>query len=392
MKRKLLAWGDSIFAKTGFGRVSKEILTRLTKDWDVTLVGINHFDLKAKHPDIHVIPARVDGGSPYGEDHVFKLYKEGDFDACFILNDIDVTYLLLQRFLQAKHYREVANKPPIPIIYYFPIDGPVIDHLDFLKVADVNVTFTKWGRDIIQGCLPEQPVTVIPHGVDTTTFCELSPEERVQYRKAIYNVYDDRTVLISVNRNSKRKDLFQLMQACHTLKKEGSPTLLYLHAKIREDDLDLVQMSRCLGLEYGKDILFPDDTLLDCSDSVLNKMYNGADVVVSSARKGGWELSNYEGACAGLPVVCPDYGPFHENMQGWGYLFPISSYVWTPGDFRGYGYFSHPADISRHVRQAIRGLKKGTASKKIKAGREWASRHTWDVIHPRWEEIFNGIR
>lgn len=388
--KKLLAWSDSIFAHTGFGRVSKELLTRLSATWDITQVAINHFDDTKTHPRIKIKPARM-GTSPFGESIFFQEYQAGDYQACFILNDIDVSSAFMPSFIRAKHHRLTAGNPHLPIVNYFPIDGPMLGFTGFTSFADVNVTFTNWGREIVKKLNPTTDIGVIGHGIDTQTFrSKYTPAQRKSLREKVYRVHDDRLILISVNRNSKRKDLFQSMQACAQLNEKGQPTLLYLHAETEDDGFNLIQMSKALNLNFGAEILFPTKELLSCSDTDLNTLYSGADIVVSTARRGGWELSNYEGAAAGLPVVCPDYGPFTENMSDWGYLFPVTSQVWTPGDVRGPSYYSNPNDVVHKILEAKKDLDSGAFIQKQKKAKTWLAAHTWDNIWTQWQGIFNA--
>lgn len=397
--RHALIWGDSPHALTGFGRVVKKIINAFPSNWEFTVVGINHPDrlhTESSDPRIKkIIPTSIRSkGSPLGEEIAVSCYRDNLYDVFFIVNDLDVTHSLTKRFNAIKEMYHLTQSKWCPIVYYFPVDGPMLGNVDFLQISDISVTYTDWGHELIKDLLPPNfPVRVIPHGTDTTTFTPLSREIKHRTRRELFHVFNENKFIISnVNNNTQRKDLFQSIQAVRLLINDGVPALLYLHTRTPCDGYDLRCMVRSLNLDYGKDVIFATPELLKASDKKLNEIYNASDCFLTTARREGWGLSATEAASAGCPIVAPNFGPFNENFHDHGgYLYPISSLIWNQHDSRGYGHFGTADTIKDKLHEVYQERGKTPQLHRIAKARQHLSTQTWKKINEQWVGIFNYV-
>jgi glycosyltransferase involved in cell wall biosynthesis len=119
--------------------------------------------------------------------------------------------------------------------------------------------------------------------------------------------------------------------------------MMYVHAAAQDNGIDLAAQVRYLGLRPQRDVLLATTARLSWGDREMRLMYGAADALVMTARREGWGLPVTEAMLCGLPVVAPDYGPFHAQLdEGRGTLVPTLGLAWTAGDNRGPGWVSDP--------------------------------------------------
>lgn len=392
--KHILIWGDSPHAKTGFGRVIREIIRYLPQTWKFTIVGINHPDIFtyiSEDQRIKIIPTKITSDNLMGNELTISLYSKENYDLLFVLNDLDVTSPLATRFATIRDSHKATRKKYTPILYYFPVDGPMLGSIDFLKIANTNVTYTQWAKEILRPLLPKTiKIEVIPHGTDVGVFKPINKANRRELRQKLFHVFnDDIFVIVNVNTNSARKDLFQCIQALKAIKETGLPTFMYLHSEAVSYGFNLYNMSQAIGLQYGKDLLFGIPSLLRQEDTIINTIYNAADCFLTTSRREGWGLSSTEAAAAGCSVVAPNYGPFTENFNdGRGYLFEPDSLIWTKDDNRGYGYFSTTKTISNKLIEVRKEQNTKAQEQKILKAREYTQGISWEKLGPQWIEMF----
>ena len=131
-------------------------------------------------------------------------------------------------------------------------------------------------------------------------------------------VRDDDFLMVNVNTNQRRKGVPQSLQIVAELKElreEGDPEFrLYLHMtrENRDEGTCLGLVARQLGLIEGEDVFFGDPNFVNgrpiLSDEGLNRIYNAADLYLTTSLGEGWGLGVTEAMAAGTPVA----GRAHE--------------------------------------------------------------------------------
>ena len=347
---RLLLWSGSVCAATGFGRVARTICEALSEDWEIVQVGLNHPDRLIEHDYVQI--HTPEGDEPTGLKQARDLYLEEDFDLFIVIQDLHITSQWASSFSAAKIVRRMQSKPPIPVIYHYPVDGPMLGDVDFLHFADHSISATHWGVDALAPLLPTIEVDVIPHATDTSIFYPLSVPERTALKREIFGIHptDEILAVLSVGVNSVRKDHFTSLAAIQELNRHQPKGKLYLQTKGVANGMDIYAQAASLELS-SLDYHIADASLLGCSDEALNRLYNAADCLLFSSRREGFGIPMIEAMAAGIPVLAPDYGPFSEVLgQGdFGYLHTPSGLVWLRDDHRGPSWQSSAQTVARYL-------------------------------------------
>ena len=387
---RLLLWSDSACASTGFGRVARTICNALSEDWEIVQVGLNHPGRLVEHDRIKIHAAPSD--DPTGFLIAKELYMTQDFDLLLVIQDLHITSAWASAFSSMRASRKLRNKKRIPVVYHFPVDGPMLGDVEFSKFADYNVSCTQWGVDILQPLLPDAKIDVIPHAVDTSVYKALPEKERKELRRGIYGIdsTDETLAILSLGVNTDRKDHFTALCAVKELNREQVQGKIYFHTKAAAHGMDLYCQSRSAEvspLEYR----IADSSLLGCSDEALNKLYNASDCLLFTSRREGFGIPMIEAIAAGVPVLAPDYGPFREVLAegDFGYLHKPVGKVWVRGDNRGYGWQSGGDVVARHL-QFLSSAKKeawdGPAEKIEVARMHVEQSYSLESVTPLWRE------
>lgn len=320
-KLNILAWAATPFVITGFGNVMKEILKNLFKSYpgvyNIYLVGINfHGD----HQDEFSITGGLENGrliqwpamahmqggqmNLYGQQKFLDVVKniEVDIDAVLLFEDpfwvggnVPGTNT---PFIDAIRSELAARgRGHVPTIGYFPIDGtPKTSWIQNIAKIDIPITYLRFGAEACLRACPELKgrLGIIPHGVNDKEFFPIPKQESKLFKRAMFGERAaDKFMLLNVNRNQLRKLIPSSILAFKELKKVVPNSFYYLNMKAVDVGWDLISICNSLGLHIGEDIMFPPDFLVQKGLSIedLNKVFNCADVLVSTATGGGWELA-----------------------------------------------------------------------------------------------------
>jgi len=339
---KMAVWGASPYVITGFGEVMKQILRNLFKDnpgqYEVFQIGINFVNQSYDESFITGGPSNgsykqwpaflpaangaVDKRTIYGQrkflDLLTELLPKVDLDVIFIFEDpfilggpvpgtkdpiamIDAFKLILKQ----------TKKEHIPIVSYYPIDGqPKPVWLHNLSKTDYPITYLQFGKKYSEDICPalRGRVSVIPHGVDLTEFYPLPKEQTRTFKRAMFGErFADKFMFLNVNRNQLRKMIPSSLIAFREFKKQVPESFLYLNMKAADVGWHLPEVCASLGLRVGEDVLFPPDFNVQKGLSLenLNKVFNSADALISTALGGGWELAITQAFSTKTTVIAP---------------------------------------------------------------------------------------
>lgn len=353
MKRRLLIVSDSAFLDTGFGRVAREIGTRLqaTGQFEVAQLGWFH------QTTDKVVPFRIFPTNPgyprdiYGELTFPKVVTEFQPDVVLAIGDVWMI-------------RPLTRYRGFKLVGYVPIDSIPLPESwgETFESMDLVVAYTQFGADAIRKVAPNVDIAVIPHGVDVDTFKRLAEEDRQEIRKAFG---EKRFVLGTVARNNPRKGLPRLIktfrqfinpstscQACGFLdfkQVEQCPscggvdlvsfpskedTVLYMHTvPVEETGHDLPELVNRYDLNGS--VAMPASQNLrpgvGVTDIALNRTYNSFDVFTLPTEGEGWGLTILEAMAVGVPVVVTQYSGHVEFVKNAGEFVRVSEFVTAPG-------------------------------------------------------------
>lgn len=415
---RVAIYSDGPTAPTGFGVVAKNIFMPMleagtfTSD-DLMFFGVNYAGEPHDLP-FRVWPAQIaqrNDPDLYGRSRFAELILSnalGPIDALFLLQD---TFCLswpvpingaMQPFMPTvirymRQQVEAGQRPPFRVIQYIPIDAehPHLQWIDWIpELVDYPVAYTRYGRRVMCDLIPglSNKMGVIPHGTNPETFFSVDPQQREAFRRDVIRLKPGQPLVVNVNRNQPRKDVPRTLQVFAEVRKHVPDAVLLLHMNCRDSagfDLDRVRQN----LQIPSDaVRFPANFSegVGVPIEVLNMIYNSADVFLTTARGGGWELSLTEAMTAGVPVVAPDHTSHHEIItdSGGGILVkpdPHRAYIVLDNDQ------PRPVANVTEMADAVVGLLRSPERRRVLAmrGREWSERMSWKHhVVPQWQRIF----
>lgn len=389
-KIKILWMSDSINVPTGYGNVTRNILTRLNKKkFDVAHFG---WQTVGQPHTIYGITTYPIGKDRHGKD-ILKHHLDTIKPDIFIeLCDMWMAdYVLDMDFSPAK------------FLMYFPLDGEPIPygcHRHLLK-ADIAIAMSKYGlelanRSTFRNNQTKQleylkdhltsAIRYIPHGVDTNIFKPLKKKEKEKLRAE--ERLTDKFVIGMVSRNQPRKMLPRLLKAYKIFAKDKKDVQLYLHCDPKDPqgynllpmierlELPAVKFTKLQSYKYG----IPPE--------ILNKVYNLFDIHTIPTSGEGFGLTILESMSAGVPNVLTDYTTSRELIEGCGELVELEglllgSMIVERGliDIKDY---VKKLDFLYYNRDII--------EKYSKICRKRALEYDWKKkIIPQWERLFQEV-
>ena len=348
-KIKVLAYMDSPVVQTGFGRVSREILTRLqaTKKFDIVVVGLNdRGEYHEQRNNFKIVPCPDLKDDPYGHGELVRTIQKENPDVIFAMNDIWV----FTGFEENKNKNWFANlidnvAPGTPVVCYFTVDGhpnaPEWD--DFIRWLTVPVIMSDYAKQTISETAPDVVDSLMTayHGSSVDYFYPLSEKDKLAARHELSRgaVKPEDFLITVVSRNQPRKNLPTLLHAfkkfnegyhiCPECKYPNSDVdrfceicgasrnevekgeyvtgvgnaFLYLHMAIR--DMRGFKLDKIIGDNKIQHVLFRPrhDIAQGVEIEDLNRIYNASTVFCQPTYAEGYGLPPIEAACAGTPVI-----------------------------------------------------------------------------------------
>ncbi len=397
-KKKVLAYSDAVTVCTGFGIVSKYILTALYKTglYEIEHLAINyHGDFVNKEEcPWQMVPAKLlDPSDPYGAKMFLKNVAERDYDIVWILNDTHVTNRLVVDLQEIFDKRTNKGKKNPVVIYYYPVDCHVQpEYSAMIKFADILVAYNDHGIEETLKTFPELSgnLNKIHHGTNTASYRPLDPRLIPALKQKYFNVKEDTFIVMNVNRNSVRKQITRTLLAFAEFKKQVPNSLLYLHTNPREvkQNIDLLSCINDLNIKRT-DVVFPPNyspSTNTLSEGVLNEVYNCADLFITTTLGEGWGLSITDAMAAGVPVVAPDNTCIPILLgQDRGYIYPCKEKIWVDGS--GFRPLGLTTDVVEQMMQVYKAGFKYSNQRVVNA-RKWVLENDWSSICQQWVALF----
>lgn len=405
--KKVLCLFDYV-ARTGFGTVSKNIVSELKKHYgsnlQLDIVAINYFG-KPYYEDenIFVCPAKLTDAKSddYGRYFFLKMLQESDsYDGIFICQDLGVIVPFIEVMQHIKKEKREQNKKTFKSIFYFPVDCHIVNELTRnLDFFDVLVTYTEFGRNEVLKFKPELKgkIKVVPHGNNSKDFYELPPEEKKAFKKEFFGDNADKFIITNVNRNQPRKDIpntiFGFIEARKIWEKNLPQPFLYLHCHPKDPmgwDIRGIMLQTELKEDVDYKLLPKEYEQEMCDIDVLNKIYNASDCFLSTTLGEGWGLTFGEAAACKIPVVAP-YNTSFMEMSGYGknaYML-MNSYPYCHTNDNVIREQSDIYEIADNLLQVAKDSQSGDIiTKKIEANYEWIMSLEWKDVCKQWIEYF----
>jgi len=386
-KKPKLLWCGDIAAKTGFARVTENVLPYLAKQFNIVVLAHNWWgDPTPWQKKYKLYPSSNRfQTAPFGEDRIREIVQIEKPDLVFTINDmwiINEQYRRIQDFHKDKKFKFVG---------YAPMDsyGWIGCLADTANDWDGVISYTQFGAyEFIQGGITK-PIAVVPHGVTPGQFF---PIDKAEARKKL-NIKEDIFVVFNGNRNQFRKRIDITIAAFAKFARDKPNAQLYLHMGKKDQGWDIMHL---FDREMKRNKLDPNNRIILTADvdgppsvelEMLNTIYNAADVGVNTCKGEGWGLVSFEQAACKVAQVVPGHTSCKEIFEGYGQLIRCD-HIDTDTNFGR----EMPCPSTDHLAEILTDLynnpDKLKATAELCYTRALEKQFTWEVIGAQFAGIF----
>lgn len=428
-RKRILVMTDSPKLHTGFAGVGRRIFEYLQKTgkYEIQSIGWFHQDT----PEDVTYPILTTQKDPTGKILAEDKYAHKSFTGYVEKFNPDLVWTLGDMWM-VDHVKDSPLRKNFKWVGYFPIDGHPSPSKwgAVVEDMDVAVAYGQYGLEVIKQRAPKANLQYVYHGVDTKVFHPLSDAEKMNARKSIIGVGEDKKVIGIVARNQPRKAFDKLFEAyfyilngayircnkcgkitvfpydvikrliykkdkCKYCTSEdvsiGTPrddVRVYIHGAIVDCGWDLLDLQHDYNLK-GKVLVNPGLRVgVGVNEFTLNGVYNSFDIFTLPTRGEGFGLPILEAMSCGIPVVVTNYSAHPEWCGESGELVNPAVLEAEPlTNIR-----RAIIDINEYVWSLLRLLDDSDLRKKYgSAGREQAKKMDWSIICKQWEVIIDEI-
>ena len=379
---RLLAFTDDPALPSGYGNVARHVLKPLADSgaYEIHICangyrGDSHDPVEC--PYRYYIPQLSKEGDPYGFGRVRELIGRIRPHVVYMQTDLHVIAAMFKAAPQAFHH--------LPVVAYTLVDGdPFPDaYLDGVRQCAQVIVPTQYAKRVITEMDADlgDRVQVLPYGHDGDVFrplAETKAESKQIAAASMRGVDPDWFIVLRVDKNQERKQWPATLRIFGEFAQDKPEARLWIHSHmLSEYGYDMPALIERYGLR---------DQVLNSGltahhhgvpGEALNRIYNVADVHLSTSAGGGWELSTHEAKAAGTVPIVTDYAAMSEVGQG-GVLVPTTG-RYTTRHTVDWGLIDEGAAAAElevlyrcpdlYARQRWQGL-------------SWAQGMTWQAIRP----------
>ena len=318
-KKKIL-WSGDIVARTGFARVTENLITRLKDRYEIVVLGNNWWgDANPFQVEFKMYPSSNRfAQEPFGVQRIREVVMAEKPDIIFVNNDAWIVNKLYEQI------KDLHGEGQFKFCAYMPMDSygwtGVLN--DYASSWDSVITYTEFGAKEFHGAGVTTPVTVIPHGITDGQFYELDKKE---CRRRL-GLPEECFIVFNGNRNQARKRIDITIDGFVQFAVDKPDAKLYLHMGLKDQGWDVMNLFGRQMRRYGLD---PTNRIIMTTQSqqppsvpveLLNIIYNACDVGVNTCKGEGHGLVNHEHAACRVAQVVPDHTSCKEIFEGAGLL------------------------------------------------------------------------
>jgi glycosyltransferase involved in cell wall biosynthesis len=392
MKKKILFIGDSPDCPSGFGRATRELLSRVHPHYDVTVLGINHRGDPSDVP--YPVYTAAAGGDVFGIGRLMWMCGKVQPDAIVIQQDgwYIPYYVATLRKRNRNHEYEHPQFANLPIIGSIAVDGK---HFDGKWIEDLTaaVFWTQFAYDEAREGGFAGRGEIIRLGVDQEMFYPCDRDLAME--RAQLTQFKDKFIVGNVNRNQPRKrwDLTLRYFAKWIHEYNVRDAYLFLHtAPTGDQSINVESLAKYYGI-HDRTIIYEPEVFYGKSDDQMRDLYNCFDVLMSTTQGEGMGLPAMEAMACSVPCILPDWSAFGDWAVGAAALVPCTStalQTFSPT----VNVVGGVADEKAFV-QALDTLYRDKSHRELvgSLGMSRISDQTfrWDYIGQRWLELLDSI-
>ncbi len=388
----------SPWAKTGYGRITRDVVSRLLEKHDVMCLG--------HETDVLVWGGKKELTFPNGRTVTTLIIRNPLVDAAGTAGMVKV-YAQKHKFDILLGFWDVyaldfLNSVGVPFMDYIPIDAPMTQKwVNYAQGAQKVILYSRFGyREAAKFIAPSR-LDYVPHGVDTKAFRPLNRDKNDlrELVSATANRPIPKDVFLFVNTAANygaRKHLPLLLETFARFIKD-KPAHLYLHTNFHMDapaGYDLASLIDSLGISEHVSYPTYDPIIEPVEDVEFANLYNAADVYISNSVGEGFGMPVIESMACGIPAIAPDNSTMPELVKGRG---------WLVGNVDEKAYADYPVyvptmqrypvpdqlDMLKQMRSAYSNPERlaeyGARSRSL------AVTYDWDVVMQKWFSLLETV-
>lgn len=379
MEKIRLMWcSDFMQAPTGYGTVTKNILTRLQKTgrYEIYHQAFQYIGQSIDIDGIHVLPMNKECNPPNIAKDVLAMHidKYKPDVVVFLCDSFFVTYLADPNYSLGK----------AKTMFYMPIDGEPVPFgcEGVFRRMDKIIAMSKFGRDIIKRDL-NIDCEVIYHGYDKENY---KPMDKAEIKKKLN--LQDKFVIGVVGRNQGRKVHSELFKAFKKFLERNPDAILYMHCDPMDPQgINLLAFAQFLKIDKSVFFTKMPGFGYGVETSKLNEIYNLFDIHTLTTTGEGFGIPILESMACGIPNALPDYTTSRELIEGRGELARIATLI-TGTYFVERGMVDKDDIVEKWQKLKDNpGLREEYSKKCI----EFARQYDWDSLIPLWESAIKSV-
>lgn len=390
MTKKKLLWVGDAACPSGFARATHEILERVRREYDVTVLGVNYRGDPHGYP--YPIYAAAPGGDSVGFGRLLWMCNRVRPDIIVIQNDgwlIPPYFKQLRRRTPLGEYM-FPEYAAIPVVASLAIDGRNFQG-DWIKDVSMAVFWTEFALNEARIGGYAGPSAIIPLGVDLDMFYPVDRRGALERQKAPALI--DKFIIGNVNRNQSRKRLdLTIKYFAEWVHSHPAPDAeLFIHTAPTGDDCaNILELARYYGI-LDRLAMREPEIFYGNPDEDMRDTYSFFDVQITTTQGEGFGLTTFEGMACGVPQIVPDWSGLGELARGAAALVPCTS---TALQSQNLSVIGGVADQKAFI-QALDTLYRDTNNRQVvrQAGidRVHQNRFRWENIGEAWLNLLAQV-
>jgi glycosyltransferase involved in cell wall biosynthesis len=400
-KPVVLVVGDAA-APTGFSRVTSSIMTRLNDRYALHQLGVNYVSGTHGEP-WPIFPASDGIRDRHGIKRIAGTVKMLRPAVVLLVSDVG---------LVAQYMDQIASLEHRPaVVAYMPVDsGPLArEYVTGIEPLDRIVVYNRFAADTLEAASNDTkdtnpsfelpPVSIIPHGIDTSVFRPLFPvgENVVEARRAarskilpVSESFADAFIVLSANRNQPRKRI-DVTIAGFAQFAAGKPDVrLYLHMGMTDLGWDILELARRHGIMDQLIVTHDGGGHPGSSPEQLNRIYNACDVGINTAEAESWGLTAFEHGATGAAQIVPRHTGTGEIWDGGAELLSPSLQLTSPGSLTD-SVLIDPKTVAATLERLYRDPELLQRRSLDAYQHATESRYSWDTVAQSFDAILSDL-
>lgn len=326
-KPKILWCSQSPNIHTGYGVISRDILTRLHATQKYEIISQAWYDASSPNPSYPFesalsknLPFKVVSTGAQNNEHNDLRHGSKNIAELIKVYKPDITVFFADIYM----FQYILNVPELSqthLLLYYPVDGVPLppEWVAVLRKADTVISYNRFGDAIGKHLFPNNS-HMIYHGIDYPFWSQPIPGFEIEAKKKQMFGTDDVFVWGMVARNNPRKNIPAFYETFAQHVKDHPKARMLMHACPVDFGWNLER----LAMEYGiKDKIYLTPGLTPAkgvSPEELRLLYNTMDYHVNTAWGEGFGIPIVESMACGIPNLVTNYtvGPefITENNAG----------------------------------------------------------------------------